>query len=51
MTEKKYAICIIYCLMQDSGHIVPSAADKDFAVYYGNTEYRLTDLIGYAQEQ
>lgn len=51
MTEKKYAICIIYCLMQDSGYIVPSASDKDFTVYYGNTEYRLTDLIGYAQEQ
>lgn len=37
--------------MQDSGYIVPSAVDKDFTVYYGNTEHQLTDLIRYAQEQ
>ena len=51
MTEKKYAICIIYCLMQDSGYIVLSVTNKDFTVYYGSTEYLLTVLIGYAQEQ
>ena len=38
-------------IMQVNGYIVPSVTNKDFTVYYGNIEYRLTDLIGYAQER
>ena len=35
-------------IMQGNGYIVLSATNKDFTVYYGNIEYRLTDLIRYA---
>ena len=38
-------------IMQGNGYIVLSATNKDFTVYYGNIEYRLTDLIRYAYEQ
>ncbi len=38
-------------IMQGNGYIVLSVTNKDFTVYYGNIEYRLTDLIRYAYEQ
>ena len=38
-------------IIQGNGYIVLSVTNKDFTVYYGNIEYRLTDLIRYAYEQ
>lgn len=38
-------------IIQGNGYIVLSVTNKDFTVYYGNIEYRLTDLIKYAYEQ
>ncbi len=35
-------------IMQGNGYIVLSVTNKDFTVYYGNIEYRLTNLIRYA---